>query len=322
MFIENNPEILLVKGRYFYKKTGIIVDKRIHDKIKKLGIPPAYKKFWVSKSSTSNIQAISLDSKNRKQYFYHSDWINKQTNKKYIRMYKFMKQMPSFWKKIDKEFKYTNLSVSKLSKFPKKKIMAGMFKIMKYTNIRIGNKKYFDSNNSIGLTTLKKNNITFVNPNQIILKFKGKSSVDHNLALTNKNLFIFLKELYKTPDEWLMQYQTPKGKFVRINSIDMNQYLQSIIGKDFTCKDFRTHAANIKFIKHLQNIKINENPKQTVLKKNVSRALELTAKELGHNKATSKNSYVNEKLIDEYMKNCKEVNNGNIEKILLKIYKI
>jgi DNA topoisomerase-1 len=321
MFTESNPEILLIKGVYSYKKTGKKVNQRMCDKIKKIGIPPAYKNFWISKSSTSNIQAISLDSKNRKQYFYHSDWINKQTNKKYIRMYKFMKQMPIFWKKIDRDFKYASVSVNKMSDFPKKKVMAGMFKIMKHTNIRIGNKKYFDDNNSVGLTTLKKKNIKFGNSNKILLKFKGKSGVDHVLTLNNKNLFIFLKEQTKIPTEWLMQYKNHKGNFVRITSIDMNKYLQSIIGKDFTCKDFRTHAANINFLKHLQCIKINENPTKGTLLKNISQSLESTAKELGHNKSTSKNSYVNEKLIDEYVKNSKGIIHGNIEKILLKVYK-
>ena len=320
MFVDNNPEIILINGKYKYKKTNKIVDKKMIHKIKKLGIPPAYNRFWIAKDSNSNIQAISLDSKNRKQYFYHSNWINKQTNKKYIRMYKFMKKMPLFWKTIDKDLKYTNLSINKLTKFSKRKVMAAMFKIMKYTNIRIGNKKYLDSNNSIGLTTLKKEHLK-INNNDICLIFKGKSGIQHNLVIINKDLVNFIKELHKTPGDWLMQYQNSKGEFIRINSADMNAYLQSIIGKEFTCKDFRTHSANINFLKHIQNITPSKNDyTKTELKSYISKALELTAKDLGHNKTTSKNSYVNEKLLDEYLKFPLKIKNDTIEKTLLKIY--
>lgn len=311
MFTENNPEIILLNGKYKYKHSKKNISKQLELKIKKLGIPPAYENLWVSKSSSSDIQAICLDAKGRKQYFYHTNWINKQTNKKYIRMYKFMKKLNSFWNTINKN---KNDSDSKI------KIMSYMFKIIKITHIRIGNKKYLDSNESIGLTTLKKNNVSFKNSDTIILKFKGKSNVEHKLNIKNKEIFDFIRSIYKTPNEWLMQYKNPTGIYYRITSTDMNKYLQSIMGKDFTCKDFRTHAANKLFIKNIQKLDIKKNTK-TELKKNISTALELTAKELGHNKSTSKNSYVNEKLIEEYNNFPLKIKKGNPEKILLKVYK-
>jgi len=316
MFTQKHLEIIKRNNIYVYKKNLKPISDNTLKKIKNLGIPPIYETLWVSKSSTDKIQAICLDSKNRKQYIYNKKHTEGQKNKKYMRMYDFMNKMPLFWNKINKESNFIPLCNSK---YPKKYIMANMFKIIKLTNIRIGNKKYLDSNNSVGLTTLKKENVIKIK-NNIHLKFLGKSGIYHNIKIDDKNVIFFLNRILKTPNEWLMQYQTSDKKFTRITSCMMNKYLQEIVGKEFTCKDFRTHYSNIIFLKRLKQLSI-KNGTKCELKNNISEALGITAKELGHNKSTSKKSYVNNNLINMYLENPDKIKSKDTNLLLKIVYK-
>lgn len=317
-FTDKNPEVILVKGKYILAKTNKPVNSKIKEKIKNLGIPPAYKRMWVSKTSKSDIQVIAEDKNKKKQYFYNQNWIKSQTDKKYKKMYKFMKKLPLFLKTISKDSKYTNLSSKSYSKFPKKRVMAVMFKIMKITHIRIGNKKYTGT----GLSTMKKTNVKLGKDNTVTFVFKGKSGVDHSISFKEKEIYNFLKEIKKVPvsGNWLFVFMSSDKNYYRVDSIDMNKYLQSVMGKDFTCKDFRTYAANFLFLKCLKNIELDKTTKAQ-LKKNVSEALEKTAKKLGHNKSTSKNSYVDNKIIEQYYTDPNKIKRSKIENILLKAFK-
>ena len=98
----------------------------------------------------------------------------------------------------------------------------------------------------------------------------------------------------------------------------MNEYLQIKTGQEFTCKDFRTLASNMYFIKYVKKLPIPLNKTQT--KKNITISLDRTAEKLGHNKSTSKNSYVSPKVIDKYTKHPNAFSRAkNIKKFLYKI---
>ena len=50
------------KGKkYKHSNNNKEVSQKIENKIKKLGIPPAYKKVWLSKKFNNKVQAISFD---------------------------------------------------------------------------------------------------------------------------------------------------------------------------------------------------------------------------------------------------------------------
>ena len=98
----------------------------------------------------------------------------------------------------------------------------------------------------------------------------------------------------------------------------MNEYLQEAIGKDFTCKDFRTFSSNMFFIKNIRKLEIPYN--KTSIKKNIKEALKKTAEKLGHNTSTSKKSYVSPKIIKKYLKHPNTFyRTKNIKKFLYNI---
>ena len=72
------------KFRYFHKSTKkTIKHKKTLLRIKSLKIPPNYRKVKISKSPTSKVQAIGEDTKGRKQYIYHPDFVEEQQEAKF-----------------------------------------------------------------------------------------------------------------------------------------------------------------------------------------------------------------------------------------------
>ena len=66
------------------------------------------------------------------------------------------------------------------------------------------------------------------------------------------------------------------------------------MGKEYTCKDFRTYSANMLFIKSfLKNKSKNIKPRKIILN-----SIDESAKQLGHTRTVSRKSYISESLID------------------------
>ena len=282
-FCESNPLIIRYKsGKIVYKSNKKPVPKPLFERVSHMAVPPMFNEFWVARNAKSKIQAIWLDSKGRKQYLYNDNWNSSQQNKKYRRMKQFVKKLPSFWRRVNLDRKSSD---------PKTKTIANLFLIVRDTHIRVGNEKYYKENGSVGLTTLRNCHISFqTNPKRAKLNFKGKSHMVHELEITNPNVIRFLKQRCKP----LTKTQI---LFPNIQPQDLNKYLQSIIGKPFTVKDFRTIAANSIFIDQIRR-QPTANPKQAIRE-----SIKLTAKQLGHRAATSKKSYVSERLTNRYLKN-------------------
>jgi len=213
----------------------------------------------------------------------------------------FVKKLNKFWKQIEKDLNNKNNKI---------KIISYMFMILKETHIRVGNIKYYKNNNSVGLTTLKKSNIYLKNPSMVLLKFKGKSNVYHEISILNPKIVRFIKKICKNKkkSDWLFTNNN-----IRINSLDMNIYLKKNIGNEFKMKDFRTVSANIIFIDTIKQI----NDKYTI-NQSINKSLKTTAEKLGHNKSTSKKSYVSEEIINYYKNNRKQFIKSGTLKILKK----
>jgi DNA topoisomerase IB len=119
----------------------------------------------------------------------------------------------------------------------------------------------------------------------------------------DKTLISHIQELLKLEGDKLFQYQN-ESKIIGISSTDVNEYIQTKIGKEFTVKDFRSYAANYYFVKTLMNNTKKNAPKNNkIIKKNIKDAIEQTAFHLRHTPSISKKSYVLNFAIEVYQTN-------------------
>jgi DNA topoisomerase-1 len=294
------------KGKlvYFFDGSKKVKDKIIIERIKKLGIPPAWKNVWICKIANGHLQATGFDLLQRKQYKYHSLWntIRKQT--KFYRLNEFGVLIPVIRKQIEKDLFLTG--------FPKEKILAAVVSLLERTNIRVGNAFYEKLYGSFGLTTMQNRHIV-VNGTQLRFSFKGKKGVHHNITLKSKILSRIVKECKDIPGKELFEFYDDNGNIHSIDSGMVNNYISTITGGEFTAKDFRTWAGTVSALAAFNELGSFETA--TEMNQKIHSAFEKTAKQLGNTVTVCKNYYVHPVIVDLYKENKLEKYLNEIEVI-------
>ena len=264
-------------------------NKNTLERIKKLAIPPAWENVWICKFDNGHLQATGLDSRQRKQYRYHSLWNSLRNHTKFYRLYEFGQMVPTIRAQLQKDLAKRGL--------PVEKVLATVVCLMEQTSIRIGNNAYEKLYGSYGITTLKDQHLKISGGN-IQFVFTGKKGISHNIKINSKKLARIVKQCRDIPGKELFQYYDQDGNHCAIDSGMVNQYLKSITGQDFTAKDIRTWLGTVKAISAFSEINIAET--QRAAKKNVIGVIDQVATYLGNTRAVCKKYYVHPIIIDLY----------------------
>lgn len=267
-----------------------IHDQEVLQRIRSLGIPPAWNNVWICPKPNGHIQATGRDAKGRKQYRYHPHWREVRDETKYNRMIAFGEALPTMRARISHDLKLPGLH--------REKVLAAVVLLLDTTAIRVGNEEYAKENGSFGLTTLRNRHVD-ISGSKIYFHFRGKSGKEHTVSVQNRQLARIVKRCQDLPGYELFQYIDDNGQRLTIESADVNDYLRQVFGSDFTTKDFRTWAGTVFAMDALQNLGEAEN--QTQAKKKVGQAIEVAAKHLGNTKTICRKCYVHPVVVDAYL---------------------
>lgn len=292
----------------YYHYNRKITDPKILDRIKKLSIPPQWKDVKISSCELEYIQVTGVDSKNRIQYIYHPMWVQMTQDEKYQRMGRFASEIDRFEKKINIDLNSTN---------PEIQLIAGMFRIVQKTHMRIGNDTYARENNTYGLCTLEKKHVYLSRNGSIRFVFVGKKGISQNIKFRDNYTYLLLQKLIGLPGSRLFKYNIRPSVTRYIDAQDMNSYLQKTMGEEFSCKDFRTYASNILFLGKL--VKIPPPETLTKRKKIICEIFDMVAIKLGHTRSISRRSYVMKVIPETYLTNPEKIYGKNPKKLLLEL---
>jgi len=282
------------KGFSFLDTKGCIIkNKKERDRLLSLVIPPAWEHVWINRYSNGHLQVTGVDSKGRKQYIYHPVWNELREKNKIERILAFGKVLPLLRKNIRKDLRKHSLN--------KDKVTALALNIMEETVIRAGNNRYRKENNSYGLTTLRERHVN-INGKIVLFKFIGKKGKEHKIRLSDRTIAKRLKQVMEIPGQEVFQYYNEEGLRSRLDSGDLNQYIQKNTKNDFTSKDFRTWYGTLWAFKYLMELRDDSVDIKT-LKKNMNLCLDFVADKLGNTRAVCRSSYVCGELMDGYQKN-------------------
>jgi DNA topoisomerase I len=206
------------------------------------------------------------------------------------RMLAFGRALPAIRRRTDADLGRAGLS--------KTKVLAAVVRLLEKTFIRVGNDEYARANQSFGLTTMKDGHVK-INGSKVRFIFRGKSGVEHELTLENRRLAKIVKQCRDLPGQDLFQYRDHDGRVVDIGSGDVNAYLKAITGQDITSKDFRTWAGTVLAAGLLRDSEAVDSEARA--KKNLVRAIEEVAKQLGNTRAVCRKCYVHPAVIDAYL---------------------
>lgn len=276
--------------RYIDKDGQPIDDEATLARIKSLAIPPAWTEVWICPIANGHLQATGRDARKRKQYRYHPKWRSVRDEVKYERMLSFGKALPQIRAAVDDALKLPGL--------PREKVLATIVRLLEVTMMRIGNEEYARTNKSFGLTTLRSRHVK-VDGKEVEFRFRGKSGVFHTIKLEDRRLAKIIARTRELPGQELFQYLDDEGEQHSVDSADVNEYLRSITGEDYTAKDFRTWSGTVLAALALQEFEKFDSEAQA--KKNIVQAIESVAQKLGNTPTICRKCYVHPAVLDAYL---------------------
>ncbi|ARB30183.1 DNA topoisomerase IB [Pseudomonas tolaasii] len=280
----------LLRGKFQYFDTQ---GKRITDadevtRLNALAVPPAYTDVWICADAHGHLQATGFDARGRKQYRYHPRWREVRDTDKYARLQAFGNALPKLRKKLEVQMAEPG--------FTREKVLATVVMLLDATLIRVGNSQYARENKSYGLTTLRTRHVD-IKGSEIKFQFRGKSGVEHQVSVKDRRLATVVKRCLELPGQDLFQYLDEDGERHTVTSSDVNAYLHSLTGADFTAKDYRTWAGTAMALAVLREL---EWQPESDAKRHVVAMVKDVAKQLGNTPAVCRKCYIHPAVLEHF----------------------
>jgi len=267
-----------------------IEDEATLKRIRSLAIPPAWTEVWICPQANGHLQATGRDARSRKQYRYHPKWRVVRDEVKYERMIKFGKALPLVRKEVDRALALPGL--------PREKVVATIVYLLETTMMRIGNDEYARENKSYGLSTLRNRHVR-IDGSEVEFRFRGKSGVYHDVKVHDRRLARIIQRARDLPGQELFQYLDEDGERHSVGSNDVNEWLRTVTGEEYTAKDFRTWSGTVLAAMALREFEQFDSEAQA--KKNIVRAIESVAEKLGNTPSVCRKCYVHPAVLDSYL---------------------
>ena len=278
------------RGFAYYTADGTrITDADERMRIDALAIPPAYTDVWISPDPRGHIQATGRDDRDRKQYRYHPDWQAVRDDRKFRLILPFARALPKIRARVDADMRRHKPDFEKA--------VATVVMLLDRLLIRVGNSEYAEENKSFGLTTLRRRHLK-IEGNQLRFRFRGKSGKAWNLDYSDRRICRAVRSMQDLPGQHLFQYVDDDGTVHSVQSTDVNDYIRSASGGDFTSRQFRTWAATALCAVTLADQLPGKSKRQTA--HIVNEALDSVAATLGNTRAVCRRSYVHPLVLETF----------------------
>lgn len=255
-------------------------------RIRALAIPPAWVDVWICPYSNGHLQAVGRDARGRKQYRYHDRWRELRDEAKFDRLLDFARMLPKIRRRVDRDLARKGLS--------RDKVVAAVVRLLDTALVRIGNPEYARDNDSYGLVTLRDDHVR-IRGSQVRFDFRGKAGKFHSVGIDSPRLARVVRRCRDLPGQELFQY-LDEGEPRAIGSDDVNEYLRQTTAREFTSKDFRTWAGTVLAARELY--RAGPFRSQREARRNVIKAVEVVARQLGNTPAIARGSYVHPEILE------------------------
>jgi DNA topoisomerase-1 len=267
-----------------------VTDEKTLLRIAKLRIPPAWVDVRIARGETAPLQAVGVDKKGRTQYLYHARFRQQREEAKFRRVVEFGEALPELRRHVRADLKGDALE--------RKRVLAAMVRLIDQGFFRIGNDKSAEAESTFGLSTIRTSHVK-VDAAVVAFDYIGKWRKKQQRAIEDAEVAEVVQTLKRTRGGAELFKFLQNGRIVDVKDRHVNDYIQSIIGTDFTAKDFRTWAGTL-----LCSIALamqGQGESKTERKRKVRKAVVATAEQLGNTPAVCRASYICPRILDEYM---------------------
>jgi DNA topoisomerase-1 len=259
-----------------------ISDEKILARIHKLRVPPAWRDVRIARGDTSPLQALGVDKKGRTQYLYHPRFRQQREEAKFRHVVEFGESLPALRRRVRADLKRDARD--------RERILASIIRLMDQGFFRVGNDASARSESTYGLTTILGCHVR-VDGQTLLFDYIGKWKKKHKRAIRDPQVAAIVAALKDA--------RRGNQRLFDVKDRHVNDYIQSIVGEEFTAKDFRTWAGTL-----LCSIALamqGQGESKTARKRKIRKAIEATAQQLGNTPAVCKSSYICPRLLDDYL---------------------
>jgi DNA topoisomerase-1 len=204
-------------------------------------------------------------------------------------MLEFSEILPQLRERVERDLGAEDLS--------RRQLLGTVIRLLDRTLIRVGNDEYARDNHSFGLTTLRRKHLE-IDGSSLRFTFRGKSGVEHSVAITDVRLARIIQRCQDLPGTELFQYLDASGRRQTISSDDVNAHLREITGRDVSAKDFRTWGGTMHAAMALRTMGPSASKREA--DRNVIRAIDQVSELLGNTRAVCRKYYVHPALLTAY----------------------
>jgi DNA topoisomerase I len=270
-----------------------VKDAEVLARIKDLAIPPAWREVWICPFPNGHLQAVGIDAAGRRQYLYHEKWRLRRDQEKFERMLEFARTLPQLREKCSEDLT--------IEGFPRAKVLACATRLLDRGFFRIGTEGYAEQNQTYGLATMQKRHVKLADEGRILFDFVAKGSQRRVQGVTDPEVHEIVAALKRRrngpPD--LLAYKEGRA-WVDVKSVDINDYIRTVSGGDFTSKDFRTWNATVLAAVALA-VSGGAATSKAASKRAIKNAIEEVAYYLGNTPAIARTSYIDPRVFDRYL---------------------
>jgi DNA topoisomerase-1 len=264
-------------------------DEKTLARIRKLRVPPAWLDVRIARGENAPLQAVGIDKKGRTQYLYHFRFRAQREEEKFRRVVGFGESLPELRRRVRNDLRGDALTRSR--------VLAAIVRLIDQGFFRVGNDKSAKSELTYGLTTIHGQHVK-VNGSKLVFDYIGKWKKKQKRAVDDPEVAAIVRRLKRLGQPKLFGFDDD-GRLRDVKDRHVNEYIQTIIGENYTAKDFRTWAGTL-----LCSIALGiqgQGASKTERKRKIRRAVEATAEQLGNTPAVCRSSYICPRLLDEYL---------------------
>ena len=281
------------RGFRYESLNGGAVTKADLQRIHELKIPPAWTEVAINAAPKGRLQVVGKDAAGRWQYLYHESHTRTQELRKFKRITKFARAIPTMRATVARHLSQKGLT--------RERVLAGVLRILSTCFMRPGSEVYANEHGSYGIATLRRKHVK-VKGDVVEFDFPGKSGVRQQHQLRDRQVARVIRSTIKLPGYNVFKFENGDGKVVAVTRRHINEYIKEVMGDSFSAKDFRTWAGTLVCACALAR-EGGEIPKQKTAKnKLIVAAIKETANVLGNTPAVCRGSYVCPEVINSFEK--------------------
>ena len=277
---------------YLDEEDDPIEEREIVERIRELGIPPAWKDVWICPYPNGHIQATGVDAAGRKQYVYHVDWRRRRDAEKFDEMLAFARALPSLRERVAADLHGEELT--------RERVLACAVRLLDRGFFRIGTEEYTVANESFGLATMLKSHVTIEDGGTMVFDYPAKSGKRRVRAMVDPMVVDIIAQLKRRRgggDE-LLAFKLGR-RWQDLKSDEINEYLKEVTGAGYSAKDFRTWNATVLAAVALA-VAGEVAGSMSGRKRAIARAVKEVAHYLGNTPTVARASYIDPRVFDAY----------------------